>query len=178
MATNLQNNHDFVKQFYYCRARVLNYVLKRVNSSEDADDIVQEVFLRLLEYPGEIRPDSIQSLAFSMASHIVVDYLRRKYVRTNAQEHITESMAGVTDETEETIIGHDLENLERRRLTAMPRQRRLVYIMRMHEDKSSGEVAEALGISIRTAENHFYTGIRQMRQYFMQAILLNRISVM
>lgn len=170
MAKDFQSNSRFIERFYSCRSQLLRYVSRRINSSDDSEDIVQEIYLRLLEYPDAIQEEKIYSLAFSMVAHMVADYLRRKYVRSRVHANMMETAVMSTDETEQTVIGRDLERLEKRSLEQMPLQRRLIYAMRMHEEKTSGEIARELGISVRTAENHYYVGIRQMRTCFLQAI--------
>lgn len=131
---------------------------------------MQDVFLRLLEYPREILPETSRNLAYSIAGHVVNDYLRRQYVRTSVHSQLSVSMTGMTDETREEVIGRDMKRLEKSRLESMPTQRRLIYIMRIHDGKSTREIADMLNISPRTAENHFYIGIRQMRECFLTAI--------
>lgn len=170
MATSVYYNHAAIETFYQHSEKLQRYVRSRINNDEDAEDIVQEVFLRLLEYKGEILPDSVGNLAYSIASHAVNDYLRHHYVKASAHTQIFDTQSTMTNETEETVVGRDLKRLERVQLDAMPPQRRLIYILRVHQGKTTKEIAESLSISPRTAENHFYIGIRQMRECFSAAI--------
>lgn len=170
MAISNQSNHPAAVLFYEHRDRLFRFIQSRVSNIEDAEDLVQDVFLRLLEYPREILPESARSLAFAIAGHVVNDYLRRQYVRTYAQTQLSLSQTGVTNETENLILGRDMARLEHKRLETMPPQRRLIYMLRIHEGKTTREIADLLQISPRTAENHFYIGIRQMRECFLTAI--------
>ena len=170
MANLNQSNHEAIELFYRHSEKLQRYLRSRVNDEDDAEDLMQDVFLRLLEYKGEIVAESVGNLAFAIASHVVNDYLRHHYVKSAVHSQLTVSQSGVTNETENTIIGRDMQRLERLQLTAMPRQRRLIYMMRIHQGKTTKEIAESLNISPRTAENHFYIGIRQMRDCFSAAI--------
>ena len=170
MANLNQSNHEAIELFYKHSEKLQRYVRSRINSEEDAEDLVQDVFLRLLEYPGEIVAQSAGNLAFSIASHVVNDYLRHQYVKTSVHSNISATQTGISNETENAVVGRDMQRFERRHLNAMPAQRRLIYIMRIHQGKTTKEIADALHISPRTAENHFYIGIRQMRQSFSAAI--------
>lgn len=170
MANSNTTNHEAIEIFYKHSDKLHRYVRSRINNADDADDLMQDVFLRLLEYPGEIMAGSAGNLAFSIASHAINDYLRHQYVKTSVHSQLSVTQTGVTNETENTIVGRDMQRLETRQLNSMPRQRKLIYIMRVHQGKNTKEIAEALKISPRTAENHFYIGIRQMRAFFSEAI--------
>ncbi len=170
MANSKQSNHAAIELFYKNSEKLQRYIRSRINDEDDADDLMQEVFLRLLEYPGEIMEGAAGNLAFSIASHAVNDYLRHQYVKTSVHSLLSVTQTGITNETENMIFAHDMQRLEKKQLNAMPRQRKLIYIMRIHQGKNTKEIADSLKISPRTAENHFYIGIRQMRECFSTAI--------
>lgn len=170
MATVTQSNHETIEGFYRNSEKLRRYILSRINNEDDAEDLMQDIILRMLEYKSDIYSESADSLAFAIASHVVNDFLRHKYVRTAVHSQIAVMQTGVTNETENTIVGRDMERLVRRHIKAMPPQRRLIYILRMHEGKTTKEIAESLNISTRTAENHYYIGIRQMRKCVSAAI--------
>lgn len=166
MATTNQSNHPAVELFHTTHDRLLRFIQSRINIAEDAEDLVQDVFLRLLEYPREILPEAASRLAFAIARNVVNDYLRHQYVKSSVHSQLTLSVSDVTNETAEAIAGREIKRCEKKRLESMPPQRRLIYILRVHEGRSTKEIADTLKISPRTAENHFYIGIRQMRDYF------------
>ncbi len=170
MATSTKTNHKTIELLYRHNALLRNFIQTRVANDEDAADLVQEVMVRLLEYKEEIVPETAKALAYAIASNAVNDYLRRKYLRQASEEDIAALSTGECNVTEEDIISRDLKRLERRRLAAMPPQRRMVYMMRLHEEKTTKEVADFMNLSTRTVENHFYIGIRQMRACFAAAI--------
>ncbi|MBD5275875.1 MAG: sigma-70 family RNA polymerase sigma factor [Bacteroides sp.] len=170
MATTPNPNHAAIEDYYRHSDKLRRYVGSRINNEDDAADLVQEVFLRLLEYSGRIVTATVANLAFTIASRVINDYLRHHYVKTSAHHEISNIQVNTSNDTEETVIGRDMARLERHQLEAMPPQRRLIYIMRIHQGKSTKEISKSLNISPRTAENHFYIGIRQMRACFSAAI--------
>lgn len=146
--------------------KLVGFIAKKINDRDDAEDLAQDAFMRLLNYSSEIREENIRSLLFTVAVNLVNDYLRHLYVRNDVHSNIMTSSQWWDDETEHTVVGRDLAQLEKKKLDSMPGQRRMIYIMRVHEGKNSQEVADRLGISKRTAENHYYLGITQMREFF------------
>lgn len=150
--------------------RLVGFISKKVNDRNDAEDLAQDAFMRLLNYDREIIPENIHNLLFTVASNLVNDYLRHLYIKNDVHSSIMQTADWINEDTEQTVVARDLAILERKKLNSMPGQRRVIYIMRMHEGKNSQEIADRLGISKRTAENHFHLGITQMREYFRACV--------
>ncbi|MCM1491223.1 MAG: RNA polymerase sigma factor [Muribaculum sp.] len=150
--------------------KLVSFISKKVNDRDDAEDIAQDAFMRLLNYDREIIPDNIHNLLFTIANNLVNDYLRHLYIKNDVHANIIQTANLWNEDTEQKVVAKDLAILERKRLDSMPDQRRIIYIMRMHEGRNSQEIANRLGISKRTAENHFHLGITQMREYFRACV--------
>ena len=142
---------------------ILTYITYRITHRYEAEDLTQDVFVRLLDYKQMLRPDTVKYFLFTIARNIVIDYIRRYY-----KKHDT--MSTSTNETEEKIIGDNLMTMERTRLAAMPEQRRLIYTLNRFENKTSPEIANELNLSCRTVENHLFLGRREMREFFRNCI--------
>lgn len=149
---------------------ILSYITYRITHRCEAEDLTQDVFVRLLDYKQMLRPDTVKYFLFAIARNIVTDYLRRYYKKQEIDSYMYDMTASSTNETEEQIIGNDLMMLEQRRLAVMPEQRRLVYTLNRFEGKSSPEIANEMNLSRRTVENHLFIGRREMRDFFRNCI--------
>lgn len=149
---------------------ILTYITYRIAHRYEAEDLAQDVFVRLLDYQQMLRPDTVKYFLFTIARNIVTDYIRRYYKKQEIDSYIYDTMSTSTNETEEKIIGNDLMAMERIRLAAMPEQRRLVYTLNRFENKTSPEIANKLNLSRRTVENHLFIGRREMRDFFWNCI--------
>lgn len=165
------NSDQLIHQTYRTyHDQLVRFICKKVNNQDDAYDIAQDVFVRLLEYQVSIQEDNARNLVFTIASNLINDYLRHLYVKNDVHTQILATSDSLSEDTEQNVIGRDLARLEIKKLASMPKQRRIIYRMRIHEGKSSQEVAYALNISRRTAENHYYLGLNQMRDYFRACV--------
>lgn len=149
---------------------ILSYITYRITHRYEAEDLAQDVFVRLLDYKQMLRPDTVKYFLFTIARNIVIDYLRRYYKKQEIDSYLYDMTTTSTNETEEQIIGNDLMSIERRRLAAMPEQRRLVYSLNRFEGKTSPEIATEMNLSCRTVENHLFIGRREMRDFFRNCI--------
>ena len=149
---------------------ILTYITYRITHRYEAEDLTQDVFVRLLDYKQMLRPDTVKYFLFTIARNIVIDYIRRYYKKQEIDSYIYDTMSTSTNETEEKIIGDDLVTMERTRFAIFPEQRRIVYTLSRYGDKTSTEIAEALQLSRRTVENHLFIGRREMREFFRKCI--------
>lgn len=151
------------------RDKVVRFISYKISDEETARDIAQEVFLRLLEYPQLLYKNAMENFVFTIARNLVNDHLRRHYVKQEFDRYMMD-YAPVSEESLNTVIADDIADMERRILARMPRQRAIIYSLRRYEEKSAQEIADMLGLSRRTVENHLYIGTHYMRESLRQCI--------
>ena len=146
------------------------YITYRIAHRYEAEDLAQDVFVRLLDYKEMLRPDTVKYFLFTIARNIVTDYIRRYYKKQEIDSYLYDTLSASTNETEEKIISDDLMTMERMRVAAMPDQRRLIYTLSRFDDTPSSEIADQLNLSRRTVENHLFISRREMREFFRNCI--------
>ena len=58
---------------------VFFYIYKKIGEKEDAEDLVQDAYLRLLEYRTMLRPDTVKYFLFTIVRNLLNDYIRNIY---------------------------------------------------------------------------------------------------
>lgn len=152
------------------RLPILHYVYRKLGNREEAEDMTQETFLRLLDYSRIVRRDTVKCFVYTIARNLVTDYLRCYYRKQEMQAFLMEEGAGNRYDVESTVIATDLQGLELRRMETLPPCRKLVYRMSRFEDKTADDIALTLNISKRTAERHLLLGRKDIREYIRQCI--------
>lgn len=152
------------------RPRVLNYVKKHIGNIADAEDIAQDIFLRLLETRSMIVAHNVHKLVYNVAHHLVIDWYRRHALSAKAQEYFSLHSAKSADLTEEAVCFNEIKTLEKKCMDRMNARKRNIYIMYMHQGLSSGEISEMLSISKRTVENHLFSARHFTRNELMKAL--------
>lgn len=167
----MKSTNELIARAYETyRDRVTGYINCRINNEETSRDLTQEVFMRLLEYSQLIYENAIENFIYTIARNIVNDYLRRFYVRREYDRYIQDYATVEDDSLEHNVIARDLERIELELVETLPRQRAAVYRLKRYEELSAKEIAEKLGMSVRTVENHFYIGLKQVRQVMAECI--------
>ena len=149
---------------------ILTYITYRITHRYEAEDLTQDVFVRLLDYKQMLRPDTVKYFLFTIARNIVIDYIRRYYKKQEITSYIYDHAITYTNETESLIIAKELSLLEKHKLRMLSDQRRKIYTMNRFEEKSISEISTELNISPRTVENHLFVSRKVVRDFIRQCI--------
>ena len=146
------------------------YILYKIRKDEDAKDLSQDVFLRLMDYKQMLRPETIKHFIFSICRNLVTDYLRRHYKMQEITSYFLDRIPTSTNDVESQIIANDISTCEQNRVLRLPAQRRQIYAMSRFGHKSSADISACLGLSVRTVENHLFISRKEIREYIQQCI--------
>lgn len=157
-SANVKVVHAFRKE----SKRLLNFIRQRVPTSEDAEDILQDVMYEFVNSFRVMRPvEQVASWMFTVARNRITDFYRKKRAGLLDDQRVSASEDGDTlslsdmlpanDGTPESAMMNELimktitESLEK-----LPKDQRDVFVMHELEDKSFQEIAEITGANLNT----------------------------
>jgi RNA polymerase sigma-70 factor (ECF subfamily) len=132
--------------------RLGGYVTSLLGNRPDAEDVLQETYLRLLGQRGLEQTESrARAYAYRVATNLAHDRFRRR--ETTSLEALGEADAPVAahDPPQLVDLARGLERVEQTLLELKPRCRR-VFLLRVAEELSYESIADVLGIGKRTVE--------------------------
>ena len=106
---------------------------------------------------------SISNYILVCVRNEIFDYLRLKYNQTTVRGETPESEDKSAD-IEAGISWSETSERVDRILKDMPPQRRRVFMMSRYKKMPAKEIAEELGLSVRTVERHIYLALKDLRQ--------------
>jgi RNA polymerase sigma-70 factor (ECF subfamily) len=137
-------------------ASLLSFLRQRLRTADDADDVAQEVYIRMLQYEGSREINSPSSLLFRVAINIANDVGRSEQVR-HAADHCgvdgLEIDSGVATPERQVAAAQDLELLYETIEQLPPRCRQVFLLSRVH-CMTYPEIARHCGISVKMVEKH------------------------
>lgn len=147
------------------QAELLSFFRRRLAQSQDAADLAQESWSRLLRYRQDQSPGALRSLLFTIARNVLKNHWRWSSLHQLEQP---------TDFTERDVVsdgpGVERQWQARRYLQAveaivanMPDKRRTVFLLSRVEGLSNAEVAQRCGISVKMVEKHLAHAISECR---------------
>jgi RNA polymerase sigma-70 factor (ECF subfamily) len=138
------------------RVSLTQYFRRRVRDAAEVDDLVQEVFLRLVvRGDGEV-VNHVQGYIFQTAASVLADRHRRRAVR-HAADHIqldAEVHAACDFDAEHLLLVRERLRSATAALLALPERTRAIFILRRLEGFQYAEIATRLGISVSAVEKH------------------------
>jgi len=159
--TSESRTETFVRLFADSRQALHRYIRRFVRSSETAQEIVQEAFLRT--YRERESVTTLRAFLFSTARNLAANEFRhRRTVERDTLARFDESLADAEGESLESGLLRDERNrLVQEAINRLPPQCRAAFTLRVFHEYSYKEVADHLGISVKTVEKHISRGMRE-----------------
>src|ERR1700748_1397553 len=155
----------FTKLFAESRDTLQRYIRRFVGSSETAKEIVQEAFLRT--YRERESVTTLRAFLFSTARNLAANEFRhRRTVERGTLASFDESRVDAECESPESGLLRDERNrLVQEAINRLPPQCRAAFTLRVFHECSYKEVADHLGISVKTVEKHISRAMRETNSY-------------
>jgi RNA polymerase sigma factor (sigma-70 family) len=136
--------------------RLRRFVRGRVATREDAEDVIQEAYLRVLRYSAEHAVESQERLLFSAAKNLAIDSRRRRYVRTRTATDyaVLEATTQTWPDAHEVVYASQRLNKVERAVAQLPPRCREVFLIHRLDGLSYSQIAVQLGISVSAVEKH------------------------
>ena len=136
-------------------------------TAAEADDAVQETFVRLWEHRDRIDPEqSVRAYLVRAVRNRVFNVARDAQTRrTLLDAHAADAPdAGYAPPPDEVVVGASLAERLRAFLDDLPDRQRTALALTRFDGFSHAEAAEAMGCSPRTVNNHIVRGLHTLRE--------------
>lgn len=167
------NHTAFRELFMRYHLKVYYFVLGLVKSESDAEDLTQEIFLKLWTHRSrftEVR--TFGSYLYVLAKHTAFNYIESRRVNLVNLERAGEEDGERSDTPYEDLVAKDLRLLVDMIVETMPPQRKMIYRMSRDEGLSNTEIAENLQLSKKTVENHLNLALKELRNAVLTFLLV------
>ncbi len=166
----LDAEHCTFEQLFEAYAdRLCRFVDRYVKSWDEAEELVQEVFLTVWRRREELASvRSLDAYLYTFARNRALDHLKRRRV---AERYRREHAPSAPDPAEQSSAalgdGLSVEEIEaaiQRAVDTLPRRQREVLLLRWREHLSYDAIAARLGIAPRTVAVHLQRAAERLRQ--------------
>ena len=142
------------------------YLRRRMRCREDAEDLAQEVYLRMTRHPDLGQVQCLKAFALQTALNLVRDRSRRSYTRSLRQsvsiEHV--ELAGGDDPEQHATHDESLE-LVMQALSRLPESTCRALVMHRFEGLRYADIAKQLGVSVSMVEKHISAALVVLREF-------------
>lgn len=168
---NVMMDKEYNKLFRQYFNPVKSFIRKLVKSDDDAEDLAQDVFAHLWTKPHiwQNNPE-IDRYIYRMAKYQALTFLRdyaRKFDRGLVEADKDQVEAITSDiSTIDPIIYDEAQMLLDMAMEKMPPKRREIFALSRFDGLSHKEIAQKLGLSVRTIESHIYAALATLKEHF------------
>lgn len=156
----------FCELYAAYKDRLLYFAMKFVKSRDFAEDVFQEVFTNIWHGRHFINPDdSFSSYLHTIVRNLILNQLHNMDMENAMKQHILAQAIDYSDETKEKIIVNDLEETINCALEKLTPRQREVFKMSREANMSHQEIADSLGISVNTVQEHISSSLRIIRAH-------------
>jgi RNA polymerase sigma-70 factor (ECF subfamily) len=157
--------HAFDALYRKYSNKLLFFTLGYLNINEDAEDLVQEVFLTIWRKHKKLNENhSFKSYLFTITYNSIKKYYRKKGIE---KKHLNQFL-----ENADEAINPILSEIEYKELTlkvneivqTFPERRKEIFKLSREAHLSNQEIADKLNITKKTVENHLTTSLKTLRE--------------
>ncbi|MBI3458698.1 sigma-70 family RNA polymerase sigma factor [Candidatus Azambacteria bacterium] len=138
--------------------------LYKTSNGEQAEDLVQEVFIRFWDYlskGGEIV--NIKSFLYQIARNLIIDYYRKK--KAESLDELQEDGFQLSGNDHEDIINQSEKNIAIGIINQLEEKYRDVVYLRLVEEMTMKEIGQTLAITANNVTVRFHRGMKQVELF-------------
>jgi RNA polymerase sigma-70 factor (ECF subfamily) len=156
------------------RSMVYRVAFQFAGNHFDAEDIAQEVFIKVYRSLDKFRQDAqLTSWMYRIVMNACIDHRRRTLAGAAPfGEEAEQKMMNTVEERpgpEERAYAGELGQVLEAEIARLPPGQRVVFVMRHHQGLKLGEIAEALGLAEGTVKRQLHAAVHRLRHALSHA---------
>ena len=144
--------------------RVYWHVRRFVNNHEDADDLVQEIFLKIWTALPSFRGDAqLFTWVYRIATNETLNWLRREKVRSALRFTTIDAEMERRIDSDPFFDGDAADRALSKAVAKLPEKQRQVFVMRYYDELPYEEMSAVLGTSVGALKASYHIAQEKVR---------------
>lgn len=151
------------EKIYDTHAETLrNFMFYKCGSEQQAEDIVQEAFIKLWKNCAKIVFEKAKSYLFTVSNNMFLNEVAHNKVVLKYKQ---QTKASITNETPEFILREkEFQKKLQETIANLPAKQREVFLLNRIDKKTYKEIAEIVGISVKAVEKRMHIALLTLRK--------------
>ena len=158
----MHRQFDTAKQQY--RDRLYSYAWYSLRSKADAEDVVQEAFLKLWEHMKSVDPAQTGAWLMRVTQNLIVDHVRRRKARQSWTDADADLDAIAQEDTQDSQLQGTLKRIVEHSIAQLQDPYRTTVILREIQGLNYQEIATILRVSVDHVKTDLFRGRRKLRE--------------
>lgn len=168
-----ESKHSIIAEYYTDHYDELkSYVASRLLYASEAEDVVQNVFVRLLQINKMITRITLPCLVYTIAKNLITDYWRHKNKVEEHEHYIRkcDCMSRYVEDGESVYSALEINEILERGIARLTPNQSKVYRMNIYDGMQVSEIAKTLHLNYKNAENRLGTARKEVRNYVRRVL--------
>ncbi len=166
---------SFEKLFRSLHSSLVLSAYRILNDKARAEDVVQDVFLKLWQKRDEISvSENLPAYLHRAVTNHAINIYKQQYSRLiqHADEIPELKVAGSTEMADSATLAAELNDRIEKAISTLPDSSRGVFLLSRFEEMSYKEIADKLEISVKTVEKHMTNALKHLRKFLPSLLLM------
>lgn len=156
----------FCELYALYKDRLMYFAMRYVKSKEFAEDVFQDAFASVWQNRRFLNPNlPFGPYIYTIIKNRILNLLAGIHKESELKKAILSHALEVTNETENTILDADFGQLLSKAFEQLTPQQKRIFQLSRNEMKSHKEIAEELGLSVYTVQQHISAALKIIRAY-------------
>lgn len=144
------------------------HIRRMVIDHEDADDIAQDVFVKVWKNLQGFRADAqLYTWIYRIATNECITFLNKKKAKNNVSLDDADSTLGDTLAASSYFDGDKAQRKLQEALLTLPDKQRLVFNMKYYEDMKYEEISDVVGTSVGALKASFHLAVKKIEAFLL-----------
>ncbi len=159
-------------------APLQRYASGLTGDEAQAEDLVQEVFLKLWQQKEQVQTiGNVRAYLYRSVHNNAMNVHQHEKVKEKYQAYMSTRTAQHADSPSNTLAGRELKAQIFKAMNAVPEKCRAIFFLSRQESMSYKAIAEQLGISVKTVENQMSKALKILREELREYLPLITILI-
>lgn len=160
------NEEAFCHLYAKYQRKLYHFALRYFKSRDIAEDICQDVFTLIWKNRKFLDVDaSFQSYLYTITRNRILNYIRDNSVRQSLDDLILAEAVDSGDDTFEKVSANELEGIIHEAVGTLTGRQKEIYILSRNRGLSHRQIAEKLGISPGTVNEHITNALKAIQNH-------------
>ncbi len=142
-------------------SRLYGYFYRLTGNRDDSNELLSELFLKIVEKIGTCRPETFEGWLFKTASNLFTDYIRAK---KRHEKMLNQAVKEIQTETQPDRDDSFMADKLTRQLQRLDTETAEIIVMRYYSDLSFEELAKIRKEPLGTCLSKVHRGLKKLRE--------------
>ncbi|MDO4781764.1 MAG: RNA polymerase sigma factor [Capnocytophaga felis] len=166
----LQNSKTRSKAFEFLvdtyQKKLYWHIRRMVISHDDADDVLQETFIKIFRNIDKFRGDSsLFSWVYRIATNQALDFLKKKANERNCSIEDLQYARSLNLEADVYFEGDEIQIKFQKAIATLPEKQQLVFNMKYFEELKYEQISEILDTSVGALKASYHHAVQKIKNY-------------